>query len=283
MRLANLNGRATLVLDEGIIDVAEASKGQFSSSTDVIVGQLTDLDRWLRSEKPEIGDFTTPVHVALDPGLGPVVSRPSQVFAIGLNYRTHAKEMGFTLPSKPMVFTKFTSSLAGANASFEVASERTDYEAELVVVIGKQGRRISTDDALSHVAGYCVGQDLSDRELQLAGSPAQFSLGKSYEHYSPLGPWLTSADEVTNPNRLKISCSLNEVVMQDASTSDMVFSIAQLVSYLSSVVEVYPGDIIFTGSPDGVGQGRTPPVFLKSGDVLETTIEGLGTIRNSAT
>jgi 2-keto-4-pentenoate hydratase/2-oxohepta-3-ene-1,7-dioic acid hydratase in catechol pathway len=283
MRLANLHGRATLVLDEGIIDVAEASKGQFSSSTDVIVGQLTDLDRWLRSEKPEIGDFTTPVHVALDPGLGPVVSRPSQVFAIGLNYRTHAKEMGFTLPSKPMVFTKFTSSLAGANASFEVASERTDYEAELVVVIGKQGRRISTDDALSHVAGYCVGQDLSDRELQLAGSPAQFSLGKSYEHYSPLGPWLTSADEVTNPNRLKISCSLNEVVMQDASTSDMVFSIAQLVSYLSSVVEVYPGDIIFTGSPDGVGQGRTPPVFLKSGDVLETTIEGLGTIRNSAT
>jgi len=191
--------------------------------------------------------------------------------------------MGFTLPSKPMVFTKFTSSLAGANASFEVASERTDYEAELVVVIGKQGRRISTDDALSHVAGYCVGQDLSDRELQLAGSPAQFSLGKSYEHYSPLGPWLTSADEVTNPNRLKISCSLNEVVMQDASTSDMVFSIAQLVSYLSSVVEVYPGDIIFTGSPDGVGQGRTPPVFLKSGDVLETTIEGLGTIRNAAT
>jgi 2,4-diketo-3-deoxy-L-fuconate hydrolase len=283
MRLANLHGRATLVLDEGIIDVAEASKGQFSSSTDVIVGQLTDLDRWLRSEKPEIGDFTTPVHVALDPGLGPVVSRPSQVFAIGLNYRTHAKEMGFTLPSKPMVFTKFTSSLAGANASFEVASERTDYEAELVVVIGKQGRRISTDDALSHVAGYCVGQDLSDRELQLAGSPAQFSLGKSYEHYSPLGPWLTSADEVTNPNRLKISCSLNEVVMQDASTSDMVFSIAQLVSYLSSVVEVYPGDIIFTGSPDGVGQGRTPPVFLKSGDVLETTIEGLGTIRNAAT
>lgn len=283
MRLANLHGRATLVLDEGIIDVAEASKGQFSSSTDVIVGQLTDLDRWLRSEKPEIGDFTTPVHVALDPGLGPVVSRPSQVFAIGLNYRTHAKEMGLTLPSKPMVFTKFTSSLAGANASFEVASERTDYEAELVVVIGKQGRRISTDDALSHVAGYCVGQDLSDRELQLAGSPAQFSLGKSYEHYSPLGPWLTSADEVTNPNRLKISCSLNEVVMQDASTSDMVFSIAQLVSYLSSVVEVYPGDIIFTGSPDGVGQGRTPPVFLKSGDVLETTIEGLGTIRNAAT
>jgi 2-keto-4-pentenoate hydratase/2-oxohepta-3-ene-1,7-dioic acid hydratase in catechol pathway len=179
-----------------------------------------------------------------------------------------------------MVFTKFPSSVAGANASFSIVSAKTDWESELVVVFAKRGRHLALDESLTYVAGYCVGQDLSDRELQLLGSPAQFSLGKSYENFAPFGPWLTTIDEIPDPNKLAISCEVNGVRYQDSNTSDMVFSVAQLVSYLSSVVEIRPGDIMYTGSPHGVGQGQKPPRFLQAGDVLETTIEGLGSLRN---
>ena len=282
MKLANLRGRATLVVDEGIIDVEKASNGRFSSRTDTLVGDLEELSAWFESAKPALSESISSAHVMRDPDLGPVISQPGQVFAIGLNYRTHALEMGLTLPTKPMVFTKFPSSVAGANATFPIVSPKTDWESELVVVFGKRGRHVTETDALRFVAGYCVGQDLSDRELQLLGSPAQFSLGKSYENFTPFGPWLTSADEVEDPNNLEISCEVNGERQQNSNTSDMVFSVAELISYLSSVVEVRPGDIMFTGSPHGVGQGQTPPRFLTAGDVLETTIEGLGALRNVA-
>ena len=282
MKLANLRGRATLVVDEGIIDVEKASNGRFSSRTDTLVGDLEELSAWFESAKPALSESISSAHVMRDPDLGPVISQPGQVFAIGLNYRTHALEMGLTLPTKPMVFTKFPSSVAGANATFPVVSPKTDWESELVVVFGKKGRHVTEADALRFVAGYCVGQDLSDRELQLLGSPAQFSLGKSYENFTPFGPWLTSADEVEDPNNLEISCEVNGERQQNSNTSDMVFSVAELISYLSSVVEIRPGDIMFTGSPHGVGQGQTPPRFLTAGDVLETTIEGLGALRNVA-
>ena len=282
MKLANLRGRATLVVDEGIIDVEKASNGRFSSRTDTLVGDLEELSAWFESAKPALSESISSAHVMRDPDLGPVISQPGQVFAIGLNYRTHALEMGLTLPTKPMVFTKFPSSVAGANATFPVVSPKTDWESELVVVFGKKGRHVTEADALRFVAGYCVGQDLSDRELQLLGSPAQFSLGKSYENFTPFGPWLTSADEVEDPNKLAIACEVNGERQQNSNTSDMVFSVAELISYLSSVVEVRPGDIMFTGSPHGVGQGQSPPRFLTAGDVLETTIEGLGALRNVA-
>ena len=282
MKLANLRGRATLVVDEGIIDVEKASNGRFSSRTDTLVGDLEEVSAWFESAKPALSESISSAHVMRDPDLGPVISQPGQVFAIGLNYRTHALEMGLTLPTKPMVFTKFPSSVAGANATFPIVSPKTDWESELVVVFGKRGRHVTETDALRFVAGYCVGQDLSDRELQLLGSPAQFSLGKSYENFTPFGPWLTSADEVEDPNNLEISCEVNGERQQNSNTSDMVFSVAELISYLSSVVEVRPGDIMFTGSPHGVGQGQTPPRFLTAGDVLETTIEGLGALRNVA-
>jgi 2,4-diketo-3-deoxy-L-fuconate hydrolase len=282
MKLANLRGRATLVVDEGIIDVEKASNGRFSSRTDTLVGDLEELSAWFESAKPALSESISSAHVMRDPDLGPVISQPGQVFAIGLNYRTHALEMGLTLPTKPMVFTKFPSSVAGANATFPIVSPKTDWESELVVVFGKRGRHVTETDALRFVAGYCVGQDLSDRELQLLGSPAQFSLGKSYENFTPFGPWLTSADEVEDPNKLAIACEVNGERQQNSNTSDMVFSVAELISYLSSVVEIRPGDIMFTGSPHGVGQGQTPPRFLTAGDVLETTIEGLGALRNVA-
>ena len=280
MRLANLNGRATLVTDDGLIDVEKASMGAFSSDTDVLVGQLDSLAQWLHDTSPDVTDMTSPAALVRDTGLGPVISQPGQVFAIGLNYRTHALEMGLTLPVKPMVFTKFPSSVAGANATYPIPSAKTDWEAELVVVIGKRGRNVGADEALTYVAGYCVGQDLSDRELQLLGSPAQFSLGKSYENFAPIGPWLTTTDEVADPNSLEITCEVNGVLHQDSNTSDMVFTVRELVAYVSSICEIRPGDIMFTGSPHGVGQGQHPPVFLKPGDVLDTAIEGLGSIRN---
>jgi 2-keto-4-pentenoate hydratase/2-oxohepta-3-ene-1,7-dioic acid hydratase in catechol pathway len=280
VKLANLHGRATLVVDQGTIDVEKASEGRFSADTGVLVGQLEQVRSWFDEQHPDVTESTTLERVMRDSGLGPVIAQPGQVFAIGLNYRTHAKEMALTLPTKPMVFTKFPSSVAGANASFSIVSAKTDWESELVVVFAKRGRHLALDESLTYVAGYCVGQDLSDRELQLLGSPAQFSLGKSYENFAPFGPWLTTIDEIPDPNKLAISCEVNGVRYQDSNTSDMVFSVAQLVSYLSSVVEIRPGDIMYTGSPHGVGQGQKPPRFLQAGDVLETTIEGLGSLRN---
>ncbi len=158
----------------------------------------------------------------------------------------------------------------------------TDWEAELVVVMGARARDVSIEDALSSVVGYCVGQDYSERGWQFKSTPPQFSLAKSFENFAPIGPWLTTADEVANPNNLAISTTINGVVMQDSTTSDMVFPVAELISYLSSVCELRCGDLIFTGTPQGVGQARQPPIFIQPGDVIVTSIERLGAIRNVA-
>jgi 2-keto-4-pentenoate hydratase/2-oxohepta-3-ene-1,7-dioic acid hydratase in catechol pathway len=280
MRIANLDNRAIIVTDDGLIDVERASAGMFSARTDDLVGQLDELRSWLKGTRPAVSDPTMPSQLQEDPRLGPVVTRPSQVFAIGLNYRTHAIEMKLAPPSKPMVFTKFASSLGGANSSFPIPSQRVDWESELVVVIGKRGRHVARERAFDHVAGYCVGNDLSCRDLQMEGPSAQFSLGKSYQNFSPIGPWLTTLDEVATPDALEITCEVNGVLYQDSNTSDMNFGVSELVSYISSVCELRAGDIIFTGSPHGVGQGQKPPIFLGSGDTVLTTIEGLGSIRN---
>ena len=282
MRIANLDGRATLVTDVGVIDIEQASNGHFCASTDALMDQLGQLKQWFHESAPAITTSLSPSDVLRDGRLGPVVSQPSQIFAIGLNYRQHAHEMNMTPSVSPVVFTKFSSALAGANAHFAVPSPRTDWEAELVVVIGSRARRVSSDDALDHVAGYCVGQDLSDRDLQMAGAAAQFSLGKSYENFAPIGPWLTTTDEVGSPDDLHITCDINGRRVQDSSTSDMIFTVAQLVAYVSSVCELRPGDVLFTGTPHGVGQGHHPPVFLQPGDVVATSIEKLGSLRNLA-
>jgi 2,4-didehydro-3-deoxy-L-rhamnonate hydrolase len=281
MRLANLDGRATIVVDDGIVDVAGASNGAFSTSVDKCLGQLDKLDAWYRSAQPTPTQRVDVEEFARDTRLGPVVT-PQQVFAIGLNYRRHAEETGSTLPTEPMVFTKFVSAICGPNAEVPIPGASTDYEAELVVIIGATLRDVAVEDALANVAGYCVGQDYSERALQYRSSPAQFSLAKSFKNFAPIGPWLTTADDVPNPNALSISTHLNGLAMQDSNTSDMVFSVAELIAYLSSVCELRRGDLVFTGTPEGVGQARQPPVFLKPGDDVRTTIQGLGTIRNIA-
>ncbi|HEY5265447.1 MAG TPA: fumarylacetoacetate hydrolase family protein [Acidimicrobiales bacterium] len=280
MRLANLAGRSTIVTDDGLIDVTTSSNGAFSASTDKCIGHIEKLRSWFESFQPTPNDTTTPEELYGDPRLGLIVTSPPQVFAVGLNYRQHAQEMGLVLPTQPMIFTKFQSSLCGPNEEVPIPSSTTDFEAELVVVLGTTARNLSVDDALSAVAGYCVGQDYSERTLQMKGASAQFSLGKSFRNFSPIGPWLTTADEVAFPNSLSISCSVSGTEYQNSTTSDMVFSVAEIVSYLSSIIELRAGDLIFTGSPHGVGQGRTPAVFLKPGDRVVTEIEKLGRIEN---
>ncbi len=282
MRIANVDGRAVIVLKEGFVDIAAVSNGQFASSTREVLAQLADLQSWFSLESPAVTEVIAVDELERSGRLGPVVDAPSQIFAVGLNYRTHAAEMGLTPPSQPMIFAKFASCLAGANATFPIVSPRTDWEAELVLVVGRGGRDIAVGDALDSLAGYCVGQDVSDRDLQMSGSPAQFSLGKSHRNFAPVGPWITTRDEVLDPNDLEIECRVNGVTFQDSTTQDMVFHVPEIVSYVSTVCELRPGDLIFTGSPHGVGQGQKPPVFLRSGDDVVTTIAGLGTLHNHA-
>jgi len=268
------------VSDEGLIDVATRSNGAFSASLDKCIHQLGALHAWYESTRPVPDEPITPDKLYGDSRLGPIVSTPHQIFAVGINYRDHAKEMHHTLPNEPMIFTKFASALTSPNSDVSLPSSTTDFEAELVVVVGKSARDVSASDALSIVAGYCVGQDYSERTLQMKGQPAQFSLGKSFRNFAPIGPWLTTSDEIADPNALTITCRVNNEKFQDSNTSNMVFDVATIVSYLSRVVELRTGDLIFTGTPHGVGQGRTPPVFLKSGDVVVTQIEQLGQISN---
>lgn len=272
MKLANVDGRAALVLGDHIADVATASEGRLSADL------MALYDRW-----DDVRDFattvTTPTGPLVEAALRNPVPMPRQVFAIGLNYRSHAEESGVTLPEVPAVFTKFPASLAGPFDDIAVVGPAVDWEVELVVVIGRTADRVTTSDAWSHVAGVTIGQDISDRHLQFAAG-AQFSLGKSRRGYGPVGPWVVTPDELTNPDDLALGCAVNGETMQDARTADLVFDVADLIVQLSGVLPLLPGDVIFTGTPAGVGVARTPPRFLQPGDLLETWIEGVGTIRN---
>ena len=208
------------------------------------------------------------------------VPRPSQLFAVGLNYRKHAEEMNSQAPSQPLVFAKFPSSLNSPTGTVTIVGDTCDYESEVVVVIAKGGRDIPVGEAWSHIAGLCAGQDVSDRGLQYAGAPPQFSLGKSRRGFSPIGPWVGDVREHPRRDTLAIGCSVNGEPRQNTEIHDMIFSIDKVVSFLSSIVELRSGDVIYTGSPSGVGHGMKPPKYLQPGDVIETTLEGVGTIIN---
>jgi 2-keto-4-pentenoate hydratase/2-oxohepta-3-ene-1,7-dioic acid hydratase in catechol pathway len=210
--------------------------------------------------------------------LGPPVPRPQKVFGIGLNYRAHAAEGGVEPPASPLVFTKFPSCLVGPTADVEIRSDGCDYEAELVVVIGRGGRDIPIDAAWDHVAGLTAGQDISDRPAQFAAKPPHFDLGKSFDTFGPIGPILVSTDELADRDDLHLTCAVSGEVRQDGRTSDLIFDVPTLVSFLSSVTTLVTGDLVFTGTPEGVGmaQGR----YLTDGDVITTTIDGIGTMSN---
>jgi 2-keto-4-pentenoate hydratase/2-oxohepta-3-ene-1,7-dioic acid hydratase in catechol pathway len=271
VKLANVEGRAALVLGDQIADLATASGGRFG------VDPMAVYDRW-----DELRDFAatcSPTGPLVEAALRNPVPRPRQVFAIGLNYRGHAEESGAALPEVPAVFTKFPASLAGPFDDIAIVGSSNDWEVELVVVIGRTAERVTTADAWSHVAGVTIGQDISDRHLQFAAG-AQFSLGKSRRGYGPIGPWLVTPDQLAKPDDLALGCSVNGETVQDARTSDLVFDVPDLIAQLSAVLPLLPGDVIFTGTPAGVGVTRQPPRFLQPGDTLETWVDGIGRIRN---
>ncbi|WP_375386164.1 fumarylacetoacetate hydrolase family protein [uncultured Microbacterium sp.] len=219
--------------------------------------------------------------------LGAPVPQPRQVFAIGLNYADHAAESSFTLPSDPVVFTKFPSSIGAPNTDVELSGDSVDYEVELVAVIGKRAFHVLAEHAWDHVAGLTIGQDISDRDVQLRGPAPQFSLGKSFPNFAPIGPVVVTADEFPDRDAIGLRTELEvegiRQTKQDGNTRELIFSVPELIARLSAVLVLYPGDLIFTGTPSGVGLGMTPPQYLHRGEVLISTIDGIGSIRNRLT
>jgi 2-keto-4-pentenoate hydratase/2-oxohepta-3-ene-1,7-dioic acid hydratase in catechol pathway len=273
MKIANIDGRAALVIGDQFADIAEASDGRFGPDP---MSLYEEWDAFVEFASG-VSDGTAPL---VESALANPVPRPRQVFAIGLNYRSHAEESGMAVPEVPATFTKFPASLSGPFDDIEIVGDGIDWEVELVAVVGRHADLVAEEDAWSHIAGLTVGQDISDRPLQFAAG-AQFSLGKSRRGYGPMGPWLVTLDEVSDPDDLGLGCSVDGETVQDARTSDLIFSVPRLVAELSAVLPLLPGDVIFTGTPAGVGITRTPPRSLQSGQVLETWIEGIGTIRNT--
>jgi 2,4-didehydro-3-deoxy-L-rhamnonate hydrolase len=276
MRIGNLSGRVALFTDQGAIDVERASNGRFGPDPQAIYARWRDFIKWASTAEGEAQPYSLEQ-------LGPPVPRPSQVFAIGANYSNHAKEGGLAVPEHPMVFAKYVSSLIGPTGEIELPGETVDWEVELVAVIGERAYQVPAERAWQHIAGLTAGQDLSERTVQLRGQYPQMSLGKSFPGFSPTGPFVVTLDAFDDPGELEISCYVNGDPVQKASTSDMVFSIPELVARLSEILPLEPGDIIFTGTPEGVGMVRTPPRFLSPGDELVSRVEGIGEMRHTFT
>lgn len=275
VKLVNVAGRAGLDCAGHFVDVEARSGGRFGSDPMALLGEWAAFCEWANGCEARDGD------PPIDPAsLGPPVPRPQSVFAIGLNYRDHAAEAGLEAPKSPMVFTKFPSCLVGPRADVPLTSNTVDWEVELVVVVGRGGNRISEDRALDAVAGYCVGQDISDRRLQFSDRPPQFSLGKSAAAFGPMGPAVVPLAAVRDPLDLELGCEIDGESVQSSRTSQMIFNVPELVAYLSTTCALAPGDLIFTGTPSGVGSVREPRRYLKSGEVLRSHIEGLGELEN---
>ncbi|MEZ5270842.1 MAG: fumarylacetoacetate hydrolase family protein [Ilumatobacteraceae bacterium] len=272
-RLLNVAGRAALEHDGHWYDLAAASGDATLADPMAAVARHHEL----HAVQATLAGRTA--SGVVDPAtLGPCVPRPQKVFGIGLNYRSHAGESNMELPPAPLTFTKFPSCLTGPAADIELSGAAVDWEVEIVIAIGTGGRRIARDQAWAHVAGITLGQDISDRIVQLTGKPPQFSLGKSYDTYGPIGPALVSVDSFADPDDIELWCDVAGERMQHARTSDLIFPVAELVEYLSAICTLEPGDLIFTGTPDGVGGPRGR--FLKDGEVVESWAEGIGTLRN---
>jgi 2-keto-4-pentenoate hydratase/2-oxohepta-3-ene-1,7-dioic acid hydratase in catechol pathway len=207
---------------------------------------------------------------------------PAKIICLGLNYRDHAAESGMAIPGEPILFSKYTTALIGSEAEIILPelSNEVDYEAELVVVIGRGGRHIPGDRARQHVAGYTIGHDVSARDWQLNKPGKQWLAGKTFDTFAPVGPALVTPDEVPDPHDLGIRLRLNGKIMQDSNTSRLIFGVDAVIAYLSQIMTLEPGDLIFTGTPPGVGMARNPPVWLQPGDVVEIEIDRLGVLRN---
>ncbi|QXT35517.1 fumarylacetoacetate hydrolase family protein [Sphingomonas sanguinis] len=259
--------RAGLLDDQGQIRALPEALG------DLVGDRLTPQGL---AEIAALDPATLPV-VEGNPRLGSCVARPGKFVCIGLNYRAHAAESNLPIPAEPVMFGKWSSAVVGPNDDVEIprGSEKTDWEVELGVVIGTRGRYLSQDEALSHVAGYCVVHDVSERAFQLERG-GTWDKGKGCDTFGPTGPWLVTADEVGDPQALRLWLEVDGKRYQDSSTADMIFSVAELVSYVSQFCTLEPGDIISTGTPEGVGLGQKPPVYLRAGQTVRLGIDKLG-------
>ncbi|MCV7287729.1 fumarylacetoacetate hydrolase family protein [Mycolicibacterium wolinskyi] len=280
MRLYNVAGRAVLETDGVTFDVEQASGGAFGSDPQDLYDRWDELRLWAAEHLGGVQALTMSDNAAI----GSPVPRPRQIFAIGINYASHVEESGLDTPTIPMVFAKFPSSIAGPYDCIALPQGAVDFEAELVVVIGARADQVPAHEAWRHVAGITVGQDLSERYTQWAGSaPQQMSLGKSFPGFSPIGPVVVTPDEFDDPDDIELGCAVNGVPMQKGRTSDMIFSVPAIIKFLSGIVPLLPGDLIFTGTPSGVGFTRTPQVLLKAGDELTTYAESIGEMRHMFT
>jgi len=274
MRIASRLGRAVIVEGNLCADIANASKGAVGHRIDDLYQNWPGFVQWAAESAPapdqpfEVSELDAPVQ------------RPRQVFGIGLNYLDHAAESGVSVPSSATVFTKFPTCLVGPTAAVELPSTTVDWEVELVVVIGRTADRVSEHDAWDYVAGLTVGQDISERTVQLAGPVPQFSLGKSYRTFGPIGPWLVTPDDLERRDDLELQCSVSGRVLQKGRTGQMVFSVSELIAQISQVCPMLPGDLVFTGTPPGVGMARKPQEFLQPGTTLISEIEGIGKLTN---
>ena len=274
MRIANLAGRLVIMTDGHAVEVEKASEGRFSAHPEAMYSRWVEFRSWADAAR------LTDAHPFDPADLGAPSPAPRQLFAIGLNYRAHAEEAGFAIPEDPPVFTKYVTSITGPITEVALPKNgHTDWEVELVVIIGTLAYEVPEAQAWSHVAGLTVGQDISERITQMKGPSPQFSLAKSYPGFSATGPWLVSPDEFDNPDDLELGCAVNGEQVQHGRTSDLILSVPALIARLSAVLPLLPGDVIYTGTPPGVGLGRTPQRFLAPGDELISTIEGIGELR----
>ena len=278
MRIANLAGRAVLIQshgasNHGAIDVETASNGRFGPEISPLFHEWDEFVAWAAA----LPDAAAAASFSIDE-LGSPVPHPRQVFAIGLNYAEHAAEAGYPPDSMPVTFTKFPSSIVGPDTVVALPEGHVDWEVELVVVIGREAHKIDRESAWDHVAGLTIGQDLSERITQLQGAAPQFSLGKSFPGFGPTGPWLVTPDEFADRDDLAIACSLSGEGMQSSRTGMMLYDVPELLVRLSAVCPLLPGDIIFSGTPSGIGNRRTPQRFIGPDDVLVSEIEGIGSL-----
>jgi 2-keto-4-pentenoate hydratase/2-oxohepta-3-ene-1,7-dioic acid hydratase in catechol pathway len=276
-RAANFSAANLSAANFGAVDVHTASGGLFDADPAAVYPRWREFTVWAASASlPDPEPFAPEA-------LGSPSPFPRQVFGIGLNYDDHAAESGFGRPEAgPPVFTKFPSCITGGHGEIQLPpGGQTDWEVELVAVIGETAHSVTADRAWRHIAGLAVGQDISERIVQLAATPPQFSLGKSFPGFGPVGPWLVTPDEFGNPDDLELGCSVNGEQMQKSRTSNLIFGVPELIEQLSRVTPLLPGDVIFTGTPGGVGMARSPQRWLAPGNVLTSYIEGIGEMRHT--
>lgn len=275
--LTERGSRACFAREGRYVDAAALDAGFSTSLREMLALGPESIRRAFEQMRNDTLSYD-PTQVTLAP---PIVD-PQKIICLGLNYRDHAVESNMPIPEEPVLFSKFPSALIGHEALIELPPETTevDYEAELVVVIGRRGRRIPRERAFDYVAGYTIGHDVSARDWQLGKPGKQWLAGKTFDTFAPIGPALVTRDELPDPHNLGIRLRLNGETMQDSSTSQLIFGVDEVVAYVSRICTLEPGDLIFTGTPPGVGMARKPPIWLKPGDLVEVEIDGLGVLRN---